>query len=203
VQGSALFSEAFGVTHSEGDTWFDPLLTTDTQLWIDPFLLDSCEAAEFEGASADVYEHFRSLFLILARDPQAQIGQYLIFPEAPEIGLGYTSRGTEGSGSGSYLAGKIRQAMAKAIAHGLGEPRHFEEIGLLSPGIAQDRISDITTRLIMHRLGAYTERVCTYLEIPTEPFRLWGYVQADGKPKRTLHRGGAHYAPLPALSHAP
>ena len=33
------FSEAFGIERSEADDWFDPHLTIDTKLFIDPLLL--------------------------------------------------------------------------------------------------------------------------------------------------------------------
>lgn len=69
--------------------------------------------------------------------------------------------------------------MTIAIRAGLAEPRHFEEIGLLSPGLGPDRISDISTRLILGRLAAYTERVCRDLGIETRHYRLWEYREGN------------------------
>lgn len=34
-----LFTERFGVTKEDEDTWFDPALHLDTPLFLDPFLV--------------------------------------------------------------------------------------------------------------------------------------------------------------------
>src|SRR6202035_1714147 len=123
----------------------------------------------------DVFEHFRRLFLELAADRNAPVLGRLVFPEVPETALGFTAQGIEGAGSAEGFARRIRGAMDTAIRAGVAAPRHFEEIGLFSPGIGADRISDITTRLLVPRLGAYTARICQELNVPVAPTRLWTY----------------------------
>lgn len=36
-----LFSDHYGVLHTSADDWFDPILSVDTKLFVDPFLIVS------------------------------------------------------------------------------------------------------------------------------------------------------------------
>jgi hypothetical protein len=176
----ALFSAAFEIADPDNAAWFDPVLVRDNAVFVDPFLLDFSGEPEFKDASNELYEHFRVPFRMLAEDPRARTRDMLYFPELPETCLGYTERGTKGSGSGPHFAGEIRQAMLVSIKAGLKSPRHFEEMGLLSPGLGPDRISDITCRVLASRFVAYTERVAHELGIKVKEQRLWGYSRLNG-----------------------
>lgn len=192
-----LFSQVYDVPSSARDSWFDPALNVDTPLFVDPFLLEWISEPEFEGAFDDVFLHFRRLFHALADDPGGRVDQFLMFPEVPETCLGYTAHGVLGSGGGGHAAAEIRRAMVSAIQAGLAAPRHFEEVGLLGPGVGKDRISDITTRLILPRLARYTARMCDELGIEPRAYRLWSYQQRGGRPTRVVEEFR-----LPANPHA-
>jgi hypothetical protein len=45
-----LFSETFNVHKAEADDWFDPVLSLDTKLFLDPFLLYALEDSTFAGS---------------------------------------------------------------------------------------------------------------------------------------------------------
>ena len=51
------FSEAFGIERSEADDWFDPHLTIDTKLFIDPLLLLEAGGEWAQAHNAVSYTH--------------------------------------------------------------------------------------------------------------------------------------------------
>lgn len=165
------FSEAFGIERTEDDDWFDPHLTIDTKLFIDPLLL--LEAGEDWAAAHDeLIAHFVHCYTLVAKATSASsvsakaARRLLTFPEPFELGLGYTSAGTRGSGAGDRFASRIADGIAVAIAAGLDHPEHIEEIGILNEGIGADRISDATANVLKRHLIAYTQDIARRHEIP-------------------------------------
>jgi hypothetical protein len=161
------FSEYFGIEPPPEDSWFDPFLNLDTKLFIDPFLLYADEFGSFAGSHEHVVAFFNSVFQMISRSRGnrdsllwRRAAHLLRFPEVEELCIGYTSRGTRGSGSGSILAEIITEALWEAVRAGLIEISHFEEVRILREGIGADRISDITAGLLRDRLTQYTEDVC-------------------------------------------
>lgn len=53
-----------------------------------------------------------------------------------------------------------------AIAAGLAQPEHIEEIGILNEGIGADRISDATANVIKARLISYTQGIARRHGVP-------------------------------------
>ncbi len=167
------FSDLFNVVPTPNDDWFDPILTVDTRLFIDPFLVYSTNHPAFSGAHDEVIAFFNSVFRLVAQsggDTQSPVWQAaasrLLFPEVEEVCLGYTGGGTAGSGSGVFLGRVIASALWEAVEAGLTEIRHFEEVSILRDGIGADRISDITASLIRARLASYTQSVARRHSIP-------------------------------------
>lgn len=173
------FSELFAVDRVKEEDWFDPILTLDTRLFLDPFLLYSDEMGVFQGSHSDIIAFFNSVFKLIATSGGDQSSPHwrralglLQFPEVPELCLGYTGAGTRGSGSGGGLARLIAGALWEAVQAGLTELRHFEEIGILRQGIGADRISDITAGLIRRRLAEYTTAICKAHKVPLQKVNL-------------------------------
>lgn len=158
------FSEAFDITRDEGDDWFDPHLTIDTPLFIDPVqLLDYGPA--WEHAHAELVQHFVRCYALVGKSTtknsnSAQIARRLLaFPEPWEFGLGYTEGSTSGSGSGHGFATSIMDGIVVAIAAGLDDLEHIEEIGILNERFGADRISDATCNVLKARFVVYTQHV--------------------------------------------
>lgn len=170
------FSELHKYEILQDDTFFDPILNIDTTLFIDPFLLYDLEnnIDEFHGSHSEIIAFFNCAFQLIAKAGgntesnswKRGIG-LLRFPEASELCLGYTSKGTRGSGSGPGLASLIAEAIHEAIIAGVKEVHHFEEISILREGIGADRISDITANILRHRFARYTSRICQKYNIET------------------------------------
>lgn len=135
------FTEAFDITRVAEDDWFDPHLTVDPKLFIDPLLLN-----EAGGARAEAHEELIAYFVhcyglvvkaTSSKSVSAQAARRLLtFPEPFESGLGYTVVGTRGSGAGDRFAARMADDIAVAIASALTQPEHIEEIGILNEGIA-------------------------------------------------------------------
>ena len=158
------FSEAFGIELSDADDWFDPHLTVDTKLFIDPLLLLE-SGDQWAEAHDELIAHFVHCYELVAQATSSTsvsakaARRLLTFPEPYELGLGYTAAGTRGSGAGDRFAARMADGIAVAIAAGLGQPEHIEEIGILNEGIGADRISDATANVIRGRLIAYTQTI--------------------------------------------
>jgi hypothetical protein len=167
------FSEAFGLTRSTGDDWFDPHLTIDTQLFIDPILL-ILAGGEWLAGHDELVDHFTHCYKLVASadGPQSLSAKaarrMLTFPEPSEFCLGYTSEGTAGSGTAGKTAERLADGIAVALARGIQKPDHIEEIGILNPGIGADRISDAVCNVLKRRFIAYTQQVCRDLGVPME-----------------------------------
>jgi hypothetical protein len=175
------FSEAFGISRQEDDDWFDPILQTDTRLFVDPFLVFQDQDLRWQQAYDQLMDHFNLCFQLIAdsgKNPRAlsyrkALG-LLRFPEPREFCLGYTSSGTSGAGGGEGYARLIAEAMEDAIKRGLQDLRHFEELGVLNEGIGPDRISDLTCNVLRGRFVAYTQEVAKRHSLKTHAVRVGG-----------------------------
>jgi hypothetical protein len=171
------FSEFFHIKRDEDDDWFDPNLTVDTKLFIDPLLL-LAEGGEWTEGHKELIAHFVHCYELIAKassktslSAQAAL-RLLTFPEPSEIGLGYTAFGTRGSGSGGKYAATMSDGIAVAIAAGLKVPEHIEEIGILNEGIGADRISDAVANVLKARFISYTQQIAQKYAIPVEPHKI-------------------------------
>lgn len=171
------FSEHFDIKRTDKDDWFDPHLTIDTKLFIDPLLLLDA-GGEWAEAHRELIAHFVRCYELIAKatgktSVSARAARRLLtFPEPSELGLGYTAAGTRGSGSGDSYAERMADGIAVAIAAGLSQPEHIEEIGILNEGIGADRISDATANVIKARLIAYTQQISRRHGVPLERHKV-------------------------------
>lgn len=171
------FSTAYSLKHEAGYGWFDPDLTVDTRLFLDPFrLLKS--GATWAKAHADLVGHFAHCYHLVAKAPNQQSNsakaamRLLTFPEPYEFGLGYTVASTRGSGGGALQARVIMDGIAVALAAGLAEPEHIEEIGILNEGFGADRISDAALNVLKPYFVRYTQGIARRHGVPLRRHKL-------------------------------
>ncbi len=167
------FSEQFGLELGDEDDWFDPMLSMDTKLFIDPFLIYADERDEFVGSHDEIVNFFNTIYGYIAGlngDQNSirwrRVVDCLVFPEVEELCLGYTGKGTSGAGSGRGFAHLIATALWNAIIAGVIEITHFEEVAILQERIGPDRIGDITSCILRRRLIGYTARIASRYNIP-------------------------------------
>ena len=190
------FSEVFKIKRQKQDDWFDPVLSVDTKLFVDPFLIYAGEKGAFSGSHKEVISFFNDVFSLIAKTKGDRKHLFwrralslLVFPEAEELCLGYATGTTKGSGSGAGFARVIAEALWEAVEAGIKEFTHFEEIGIMREGIGADRISDITANLLRQRLVRYTGAVC----------EKYGVSRVECKYPRGAY--SAQYQPSPGLAH--
>lgn len=170
------FESHFKIQRTDADDWFNPDLKLDTKLFIDPYFLwtePSDKASIWNGAHDELIKHFAHCYRLLAKSATPGTLSHksalslLRFPEPHELGLGYTAKGRKGAGGGKGRAVQISNAIVVALAAGIKEPSHIEEIGMLVEGIGADGISDATANILKSRIIAYTKSVATRHNIPT------------------------------------
>lgn len=167
------FSEAFSIKTSGNEDWFDPDLSVDTKLFLDPFLMLQ-GGQRWERAHRQLIDHFTYCYELVARAKGKQslsaksARVLLTFPEPYEFCLGYTAASIRGSGSGKRSAEKIMDGIAVALSAGLKEPENIEEIGIINEGFGADAISDATLNILKNEFISYTQKIVADLGIPVK-----------------------------------
>ncbi|MAL59709.1 MAG: hypothetical protein CMC14_06655 [Flavobacteriaceae bacterium] len=185
-----IFSTEFKIERTKDDDWFDPILSTDTKLFIDPFLVFDSDHDSFNNTHQKTIDFFNLAFEIASLSNAnktdiryRQLLSMMKFPEVEEVCLGYASRGTGGSGSGGGFSTMIVDSLFESIKLGITNLNHFEEIGLFNEGFGCDRISDMTATLLKKEIIAYTQEICKRHKVPTTKIRVKQY-EFDSKFKR-------------------
>ena len=135
-----LFSNHFSIKRTAKDDWFDPILESDTPLFVDPFAIFKERTDPWKTAYEDLMTYFESCFDLVAKAKgnfkslafQKAVA-LLTITEPRAFCLGYTSEGTRGHGPGRARA--IARAMHAAIERGLHDIQHFEQLGILNDEI--------------------------------------------------------------------
>ncbi len=173
------FSEAFNITKSSDETWYDAFLVEDTMFFVDPFLIYQKDDELWRDAHDVLTRHFNVAIELVAKsnlDEKSlawkKAKRMLTFPEPDEVCLGYSLGSAEGGGSGPKGADSMLANIKTAISHGLENVANFEELTLFGENIGADRISDITINILKSKFITYTQAVCSRHNIPVENFRI-------------------------------
>lgn len=174
------FSEYFDIAVDDDDDWFDPILDTDTRLFVDPFLIFKESDGPWSTAHEELIGYFDRAFKLLSgHEDNPSSLQYkrvvtlMEFHEPEEFCLGYVATGTSGSGAGTGLAKQITEAMREAVKRGLDKGMaHFEELGVLVERINRDRISDMTLSILKPRFIEFTQKIAGELGLELQPLEV-------------------------------
>ena len=156
---------------------FDPILITDTELFVDPFAVFEEKDNLFANSFNKIIKFFNVAFVLAAKTPSRvgvlykKLEAMIAFPEVNEIGLGYSDSNT-GAGAGGLYRKQIIDSIYQSIEKGMKEYRHFEEIGIFEKGIGCDRISDITCNILKEELIEYTQMICKIYKIPLTKVKM-------------------------------
>lgn len=172
-----LFSEQFTVDLAELDRLdvLNPTLNVDTNLFIDPLLLEHSAHTEMsEGARRTYEEHFGTVIRLLMASKKAGDAAWkaaerlLRFPEVKGTCLGYGAESVSGSGSGAEATASYIATARDIVTLGVDDPDLFVAMSLFEEDVGPDRISDMTTNVILPNLLDFNERVLKELKIKTE-----------------------------------
>lgn len=166
--------DVFGLTFSQDDVGFAiPKLDEDIPLYVDPFLLWNSSKPEYR----QLHELLLGFFGLVRQnilDGNVESAAALLsgVSEPRELGLGYASGSKQGSTIGPQLIAGIMEAFATVPQLAAGEMRHLEELQLVVPGLAEDRISDTTVSILQRFFLDYTAQQVRDHAIPGKEFRL-------------------------------
>lgn len=150
---------------------FDGFIDIDAQYYIDPRLLSICKTPELKNSHKKFEKYFEDVIRLLEASQSTgdrlyrEVHKKLQFKENASIGLGYCTSHKGGTAIGSGIAEKLATTVTTIIKAGIKDPTIFELVGLFEEGVGADRISDMTGRIILPELLAFTDRVSNQLGI--------------------------------------
>lgn len=150
---------------------FDPILDLDTRLFIDPHLLKHTEIGEFKDSYENLQNHFLKIGRLIAASDNVgdafwrSADKLMQWSEVKGLCIGYSSKGTSGSGIGPELRKRLLATAKTIISKGKDDPELFELVGMFEEDFGPDRISDMTANVIKYELGVFTRRVLKELKI--------------------------------------
>lgn len=175
-----LFSQHFGIPPAEVEKagLIDPFLNVDTQLFIDPLLLEKSAIDLIrDRAYARFRKHFdnfiRLLLLSENENDAAWKAAYLQLDlrEPPENGLGYGGSRRAGSSRPEEIRLGILRTSNQIVKLGTRDPEMISLMAFFEEGVGPDTISDLTTRVIVQELAELTAQFCRAHGIPTELYQ--------------------------------
>lgn len=156
------FSEYFDIEKQDIEDYgaIDINLICDLPLFIDPMLIFNSQKPEYVELHKQIIQYFH--FLAKKSDVGFNAGDlttYFDFSEIKNNWLGYSKAGNEGNGNGKdfsrFFAENIKFSLqTREISSGT----HFEKALLLFKGNGRDKLSDLTTHLILDYLATYTQK---------------------------------------------
>lgn len=166
------FSQQFGVSAIQMRVLgvFNPELSSDNRLFIDPKLLEASEG-EFVSSDVDLIEYFRKVVVLLRASKKTEDNAWvaarnrMIFKETSNTALGFSKEGTNGRGIGKTLAGRIVTRAQEILPEVNFDPELLELIGVFGEDIACDRLSDMFVSILKKRFLDYTDRVTRELNV--------------------------------------
>ncbi|TGS82738.1 hypothetical protein EN817_25185 [Mesorhizobium sp. M3A.F.Ca.ET.174.01.1.1] len=190
-----LFSQHFNIDPAAlaAAGLIDPFLTVDTQLFIDPILLDkSGNKLIREDAYQTFCTHFQRVVRLLAickreGDPAWKAAQWqMSLREAPANGLGYGTSDRPGNSRPEELRDAMLRTAKEIVELGAEDPEMISLMGFFEEDVGPDTISDLTSRVIQPQLAKLTSEFCGPLGIPmrtseaTPDIALPHYTNANG-----------------------
>jgi hypothetical protein len=163
---------------------FNAILDVDTHFFIDPVLLRKTGVPELKNSHQRVLNHFREILLLLENSKARHDAMWraaarkLTFHEVKGICMGYSQKGTAGSGMGTALRERLLGTAKEIVDAGIKEPEIFELVGLFEEGIGSDRVSDMIAGIIEPDLVHFSLRV----------FRDLGVIPATAANEASLPR---------------
>lgn len=176
IQNPLLFSKHFGIDERElaRAGLIDPFMNVDTQLFIDPVLLEKSDHPKISG---DAYQNFRDHFSKYIRllaisksegDAAWRGARKLLDLREPALtGLGYGGSSRSGSSRPEEVREVMMRTAKEIIELGSNDPEMVSLMGFFEENVGPDTISDFTTRVIIESLAEITNAFCVSHGIPT------------------------------------
>ncbi len=164
------FTEAFGLNLNQSQVDFvDVELDRDNPLFLDPYAFSQKVDEWSATCTADITGFFQRLLDAL-RTGNDELATALCsnLHEPNETRLGLSAGKPQGRGLGSAQSADILDALRASRAIETGMVRDISDAELFVEGVGPDKVSDLTTNLIRHRLIQYTRDQRALHRIPTQ-----------------------------------
>jgi hypothetical protein len=180
------FSEYFNLNKTQFELDFVdvPINNGDAPLFIDPYEISKRN----DYWSIDCHNAIVNFFQYIIdriRQGDDRNAKYALSelkePNQTRFGLS-KGENPSGRGIGGEQASDLYRALADSTAVKTGFIKDLEECELLIEGIGRDKISDITTNIIRHKLIEYTQEQCDLWNIPMQSIPS-GFIWDDGNKK--------------------
>lgn len=159
------FSEKFNVSRDLIKNYgsIDISLVCDLPLFIDPMLIFNSNKKEYKS----LHSYLIRFFSFLTDKSEGEINlddikAYFYFSEIKNNWFGYSKNGNKGRGLGEkfalFLAENLKFIMSD---NDISKSKHIEKALLIYDGNGKDKISDLTTKLILDYLAIYTQNFAT------------------------------------------
>jgi hypothetical protein len=178
-----LFTQRFPVSPSDLQAagLLDPILNSDTKLFIDPLLLATSGNPTIRTDASTLLERRFGEIVGLVAASRATgdkawrtAVQRLNLNERSETGLGYGGASTSGSSRPVTIKQQVIGTLREIVELGEQNPRIVSLMGLFEEGVGPDTISDLTTNLILPVLAKVTHEFCAAHRIPLSDFPRLG-----------------------------
>ncbi|KKE85670.1 hypothetical protein [Pseudoalteromonas luteoviolacea] len=154
------------------------LLNTDTLVFIDPLLLEESSHIEVSDGAAQSYrQRFSQIIKLLSVSKEENdiawrnAKRLFKFSEVSWTCLGYGTS-VRGSGFGKDLISTTLETARQIVSLGVEDVDLFMALALFEEGIGPDRISDMTTNIIIHDLVKFSQTINKSLQLPTKQFKV-------------------------------
>lgn len=167
---------------------FDPILDVDSRFFIDPHLLKYCDILEFKESYNRLQKRFLDIAKLLATSENEddifwkKADKLMQWSEVKGLCIGYSMKGTSGSGIGPKLRKRLLRTAKTLIDKGRNDPELFELVGIFEEDFGPDRISDMSANVIKDDLHKYSLRVFSELDI-----NITDFVKIDEKTKLPIN----------------
>ncbi len=138
---------------------------------------DSCHNEDISGAARQAYLAYFKNAIVLLRAAKVKddtdtywrtVRRLLSFPEIKGTCLGYGAQSISGSGSGDAMTGQVLETAKAIVDLGVQDPDLFVAMALFEDNFGPDRISDMTTNIILGPLLNFNARILSGLTVPLE-----------------------------------
>lgn len=174
-----LFSQHFKIRPKvlEAAGLLDPILNSDTKLFIDPLLIAKSgnrlvKKDALKALRKGFSDVIRLVDLSQAETDASWKAAYkaLDLSEASETGLGYGGASRSGNSRPKHVRTTILRTAKEIITLGEKDPDMIPLMGVFEEGVGPDTLSDMTTNLILPVLCRLTEEFSVAHSLPTHSF---------------------------------
>lgn len=160
----------------------------DIPLYLDPYAISLQVGSWFEECHETIYGYFSLVLDSIRRGRDDRAMELLSKLREPnETHLGLSQGRPSGRGVGRLQSSEIFDRLSKSEAVRTGHLRDLADCELVIPGIARDKISDITTNITRYFLIKYTQSQCSLYGIDTMEVQSGFYWDPDNMEWRNAY----------------